>query len=97
MANHTKAVVTTDVQQKLLWDIIVDDGDNVGVDAWIQATVDAKIDACWNRLRVKWTKILMDDSDFTDAIPSNQADFVALVLARDEYKNRKAQDDATAL
>jgi hypothetical protein len=97
MANHTKAVVTTDVQQKLLWDIIVDDGDNAGVDAWIQATVDAKIDACWNRLRVKWTKILMDDSDFTDAIPSNQADFVALVLARDEYKNRKAQDDATAL
>ena len=97
MANHTKAVVTTDLQQKLLWDIIVDDGDNVGVDAWIQATVDAKIDACWNRLRVKWTKILMDDSDFTDAIPSNQADFVALVLARDEYKNRKAQDDATAL
>ena len=93
MANHTKAVVTTDVQQKLLWDIIVDDGDNAGVDAWIQATVDAKIDACWNRLRVKWTKILMDDSDFTDAIPSNQADFVALVLARDDYKNRKARDD----
>jgi len=97
MANHTKAVVTTDVQQKLLWDTIVDDGDNVGVDAWIQATVDAKIDACWNRLRVKWTKILMDDSDFTDDIPSNQGDFVALVIARDEYKNRKAQDDATAL
>ena len=94
MANHTKAVVTTDVQQKLLWDIIVDDGDNAGVDAWIQATVDAKIDACWNRLRVKWTKILMDDSDFTDAIPSNQADFVALVLARADYKNRKARDDA---
>jgi len=94
MANHTKAVVTTDVQQKLLWDTIADDGDNVGVDAWIQATVDAKIDACWNRLRVKWTKILMDDSDFTDDIPSNQGDFVALVIARDEYKNRKARDDA---
>ena len=97
MANHTKAVVTTDVQQKLLWDIIVDDGDNVGVDAWIQAAVDAKIDACWNRLRVKWTKILMNDSDFTDDIPSNQGDFVALVIARDEYKNRKARDDAGAL
>ena len=37
MANHTKAVVTTDVQQKLLWDTIVDDGDNVGVDAWLQS------------------------------------------------------------
>jgi hypothetical protein len=97
MANHTKTVTTTDVQQKLLWDIIADDGDNAGVDAWIQSQVDAKINACWKRMRVEWTKILMNDSDYTDAIPSNQADFVALVLARDEYKNRKAQDDATAL
>jgi hypothetical protein len=97
MANHTKTVTTTDVQQKLLWDIIADDGDNAGVDAWIQSQVDAKINACWKRMRVEWTKILMNDSDYTDAIPSNQADFVALVLARDEYKNRKAQDDAAAL
>ena len=94
MANHTKTVTTTDVQQKLLWDTIVDDGDNVGVDAWIQSQVDAKINACWKRMRVEWTKILMNDSDYTDAIPSNQADFVALVLARADYKNRKARDDA---
>jgi hypothetical protein len=97
MANHTKTVTTTDVQQKLLWDIIADDGDNAGVDAWIQSQVDTKIDACWKRMRTEWTKILMNDSDYTDAIPSNQADFVALVLARDEYKNRKARDDAAAL
>ena len=94
MANHTKAVVTTDVQQKLLWDTIVDDGDNVGVDAWIQSQVDEKLAACWKRMRTEWTVNLMNDSDYTDAIPSNQADFVALVLARDEYKNRKARDDA---
>ena len=43
MANHTKAVVTTDVQQKLLWDTIVDDGDNVGVDAWIQRKLMKKL------------------------------------------------------
>ena len=97
MANHTKAVVTTDVQQKLLWDTIVDDGDNVGVDAWIQSQVDEKLAACWKRMRTEWTVNLMNDSDYTDEIPSNQADFVALVLARDEYKNRKAQDDAAAL
>ena len=94
MANHTKTVTTSDVQQKLLWDVIVDDGDNVGVDAWIQTQVDEKIDACWNRMRVKWTKILMNDSDFTDDIPSNQGDFVALVIARDDYKTRKESDDA---
>ena len=94
MANHTKAVVTTDVQQKLLWNIIVDDGDNVGVDAWIQSQVDEKINACWNRMRINWTKILMNDASYTDEIPSNQAAFVALVLARADYKNRKARDDA---
>ena len=96
MANHTKTVTITDTQQKLLWDIIVDDGDNVNVDAWIQAQVDAKVDACWNRMRVAWTKNLMNDTDFTDEIPSNQSDFVALVIARDDYKNRKARDDAAA-
>jgi len=94
MANHIKIVSITDVQQKLLWDTIVDDGDNVGVDAWIQSQVDVKINACWNRIRVRWTKILMDDSDFTDDIPSNQGDFVALVIARDDYKTRKESDDA---
>ena len=94
MANHTKTVTITDAEQKLLWNIIVDDGDNVGVDAWIQSQVDEKINACWNRMRVKWTKILMDDSDFTDDIPSNQGDFVALVIARDDYKTRKELDDA---
>ena len=37
----------------------------------------------------------MNDSDFTDSIPSNQADFVALILARSDYQNRKARDDAS--
>jgi hypothetical protein len=35
----------------------------------------------------------MDDESFTDAIPSNQADFVALVTARSDYKNRKTRED----
>ena len=92
MANHTKTVTITDAEQKLLWDTIVDDGDNAGVDAWIQTTVDGKINACWNRMRTNWTKILMNDASYTDDIPSNQAAFVALVIARDDYKNRKARD-----
>jgi hypothetical protein len=94
MANHTKTITTTDVEQKLLWDTIVDDGDNVGVDAWIQSQVDEKLAACWKRMRTEWTVNLMNDASYTDEIPSNQAAFVALVLARADYKNRKARDDA---
>jgi hypothetical protein len=45
-------------------------------------------------MQSEWTIKLMNDDSFTDAIPSNQADFVALVIARDDYKNRKARDDA---
>ena len=97
MANHTKAVTITDDQQKLLWDVIADDGDNVNVDAWIQAAVDEKITGCWNRMRKEWTIKLMNDSSFTDEVPSNQAGFVALVLARNDYNNRQTRDDASEL
>ena len=97
MANHTKTITTTDVEQKLLWDTIKDDGDNVGVDAWIQTSVDEKINACWKRMRTEWTTNLMNDASYTDEIPSNQAAFVALVIARDDYKNRKARDDANSI
>jgi hypothetical protein len=35
----------------------------------------------------------MDDSSFTDPIPSVKSDFIALVLARSDYKNRKTRED----
>ena len=39
----------------------------------------------------------MNDDIFTDAIPSNQADFVALVTARSDYTTRKQRDDANSI
>ena len=45
----------------------------------------------------EWTQKLMDDDSFTDPIPSNQADFVNLVTARSDYKNRKKRDDDSKL
>jgi hypothetical protein len=41
----------------------------------------------------EWTQKLMDDSSFTDPIPSNKSDFIALVTARSDYKTRKQRDD----
>ena len=94
MATHKKEVSLTDLQQKILKNDLYSDTDNAGLDAWIQDAVDGKINNCWKRFRTEWTTKLMDDDSFTDAIPSNQADFVALVTARDDYKTRKARDDA---
>ena len=94
MANHTKTVTLTDLQQTILSNDLYNDTDNKGLDDWIQAAVDGKISNCWKRMQNEWTTKLMNDDSFTDPIPSNQADFVALVTARSDYKNRKAQDDA---
>jgi hypothetical protein len=97
MANHTKTVTLTDLQQQILSNDLYTDTDNAGLDAWIQAAVDGKISNCWKRMQREWTDKLMNDSSFTDSIPSNQADFVKLVLARSDYKNRKARDDASKI
>ena len=94
MATHKKEVSLTDLQQTILKNDLYSDTDNAGLDSWIQDAVDGKINNCWKRMQREWTTKLMEDDSFTDSIPSNQADFVALVVARSDYKNRKARDDA---
>ena len=94
MATHTKTISLTDLQQKILSNDLYNDTDNAGLDDWIQTAVNGKINNCWKRFQSEWTTKLMNDESFTDPIPSNQADFVALVTARSDYKNRKARDDA---
>ena len=93
MATHTKTVSLTDLQQTILSNDLYNDTDNAGIDLWIQNAINGKVSNCWKRMRTQWTQKLMDDDSFTDPIPSNQADFVALVTARPDYKNRKTRDD----
>mgnify|MGYP001399282417 CR=1 FL=1 len=93
MATHTKTVSLTDLQQKILSNDLYNDTDNAGLDSWIQDAVNGKINNCWKRMQSEWTTKLMNDDSFTDPIPSNQADFVALVTARSDYKTRKQRDD----
>ena len=98
MATHTKTVSITDDDQKLLsHDLYNDVSNNEGIDKWIQDAVDGKINNCWKRFRTEWTTKLMDDESFTDPIPSNKADFIALVTARSDYKTRKQRDDAASI
>ena len=98
MANHTKTITLTDVQQKILSnDLYNDTSDNAGVDAWIDDAMEGKLNSCWKRFRTEWTSKLMADDSFTDGIPSNKEDFVALVIARDDYQTRKQKDDANAI
>ena len=94
MATHNKTLSLTDLQQTILSDSILNDTDNAGIDNWLEGAITGKINSCWKRMQRKWTQQLMDDPSFSDPIPSNQADFIALVTARPDYKNRKARDEA---
>ena len=40
MADHTKTITLTDVQQKILSNDIYNDTDNKGIDDWVQEAVD---------------------------------------------------------
>ena len=80
MANHNVTITLTEVQQQILSNDLYNDSDNAGLDAWVQGAMNGKINNCWKRMQREWTQKLMDDSSFTDTIPSNQTDFVNLVL-----------------
>jgi len=89
MATHSKTLTLTEVQQQILTDSLYNDTDNAGIDEWLQGAIDGKVNNCWKRMHRKWSDKLTNDPSFTDPIPSNQADFVALVLAHPDYKTAK--------
>ena len=91
MAKLTLKIEVDDTQQSILKNDLLD------IYQWVQDAMTGKINNCWKRMQQEWTTKLMNDSSFTDPIPSNQADFVKLVLARSDYKNRKARDDASII
>ena len=91
MAEITLTIKVDDTDQTVLKNDLLD------IDSWVQQAMTGKINNCWKRMQTEWTTKLMNDSSFTDPIPSNQADFVALVTARSDYKNRKARDDAGSI
>ena len=88
MATITLTVDVTDTEQAILLN------DLVSIDDWLQAAMNGKKNNCWKRMQTEWTTTLMNDDSFTDSIPSNQADFVALVIARSDYKTRTERDAA---
>ena len=91
MATITLTVDVTDTEQAILLN------DLLSIDDWLQAAMLGKKNNCWKRMQSEWTTKLMNDESFTDSIPSNQDDFVALVIARADYKTRTQRDAAEAI
>ena len=86
MATLTLTVEVTDTEQAILLN------DLLSIDDWLQAAMLGKKNNCWKRMQQEWTAKLMNDDSFTDPIPSNKDDFVALVTARSDYKTRAERD-----
>ncbi len=91
MATITLTVDVTDAEQAILLN------DLLSIDDWVQGAMLGKKNNCWKRMQQEWTTKLMNDDSFTDPIPSNQADFVALVTARSDYQTRTERDAASAI
>ena len=91
MATITLTVDVTDTEQAILLN------DLLSIDDWLQAAMLGKKNNCWKRMQQEWTTKLMNDADFTDSIPSNQADFVTLVTGRSDYKTRTQRDAASSI
>ena len=86
MANLTVSITIDDTDQKVLKNDLLD------IDNWVQEAVSGKINSCWKRMQNNWTTKLMNDASFTDSMPSNKTDFVALITSRSDYKNRIVRD-----
>tara|TARA_Y100001963_G_scaffold141570_1_gene209923 strand:+ start:188 stop:463 length:276 start_codon:yes stop_codon:yes gene_type:complete len=91
MADLKVEITLNDIDQAIM------NNDLLDIKDWITNAVAGKQNNCWKRMQTEWTTKLMNDDSFTDSIPSNQADFVALVTGRDDYKNRKERDEASSL
>ena len=86
MADLTVSITLNDTQQAVL------NNDLSDIKQWIEEAVKGKENNCWKRMQTEWTTKLMNDDSFTDPIPSNQADFIALVTSRDDYQTRTERD-----
>lgn len=87
----TVTITIDDTDEKVLKNDLLDIND------WCQSAIDGKKNNSWKRMQSEWTTRLMEDESFTDPIPSNKADFVTLVTARDDYKTRAERDAANGL
>ena len=88
----TITINISDVDEKILYNDLLKDVDgNEGIKDWVERATVGRINHSWKEFRKEWIDRLMADETFTDPIPSNKEDFVNLVTARDDYKDRTAK------
>ena len=65
--------------------------DLLDVQDWVDKAVDGKVSNCKKRMISEWLpKLYADDS--VSSIPASEDEIVAMIIARDDYKDRAARD-----
>ena len=65
--------------------------DLLDVQVWVDGAINGKVNNCKKRMIAEWMpKLYADDS--VSSIPASEDEIVALIVARDDYKNRVARD-----
>ena len=85
----TKRTLTTTEESVLKNDLI-------DVQDWVTKAIDGKVNKCKIRMLREWLPKLYDD-DSVDSIPASEDEIVAMIVARDDYKDRVARDAESGL
>ena len=65
--------------------------DLADVQDWVDKAIDGKVNNCKKRMLSEWLpKLYADDS--VSSIPASEDEIVAMIVARDDYKDRAARD-----
>lgn len=75
----------SDTELACLEDSILD------VDEWVRLAVTGKISWCYKQLHRQWLPLLAADSSIPN-VPTDHAEFVQIVLAHPQYKNRVGRE-----
>ena len=65
--------------------------DLLDANEWVVGALDGKINNCKKRMLQEWLpKLYADES--VSSIPASEDELVAMIIARDDYKDRAARD-----
>ena len=65
--------------------------DLTDVQDWVDKAIDGKVNNCKKRMLQEWLPKLYADESVTQ-IPASEDEIVAMIVARDDYKDRVARD-----
>ena len=80
----TKRTLTTTEESVLKNDLL-------DVQNWVDCAISGKVNNCKKRMITEWLPKMYADESVTQ-IPASEDEIVAMIVARDDYKDRVARD-----